>query len=112
MIQKILETETETESDIKLLPCPFCGKDIALFTNCQEVEACETFGECPLKSHYLAVVCSCAKKGCGAASGFYPTYREAAEAWNRRAGCVSMEDVERAIKKTAVGGSKHQEERP
>ena len=112
MIQKIPETEMETEIDINLLPCPFCGKDIALFTNCQEVEACETFGECPLKSHYLAVVCSCAKKGCGAASGFYPTYREAAAAWNRRAGGVTMEDVERVLERTALGGDKAKLESP
>ena len=83
MLRQIPETYEEKAGEIDLLPCPFCGTDEARFTSCQELEACED-RKCPEESHYHAVVCSFAGKGCGASSGFYPTYGEAAAAWNRR----------------------------
>jgi len=83
MLRKIPATYEEEASEANLLPCPFCGKDVARFSNCQELEACED-RKCPEESHYHTVICTFNGGGCGASSGFYPTYREAAQAWNRR----------------------------
>lgn len=69
----------------ELAPCPFCGRWEPVLTDCQELQACETWKRCPAVSHYKAVVCSIAGGGCGASSGFWPTDEEAVRAWNRRA---------------------------
>lgn len=112
MLQKIPATYEEEEGVVNLAPCPFCGKDVAIFSNCQELELCETFEKCPAENHYHCVVCSYVNQGCGSSSGFYPTYREAAAAWNKRAGCLSMADVERALESTALGGDKDPQDGP
>ena len=73
-----------TDGQYELDACPFCGKETSLrFSNCQEMRACEDFRQCK-DGHYLSVVCSLARGGCGASSGFFPTAEEAAAAWNRR----------------------------
>ena len=55
----------------ELKPCPFCGsKDIE--------EGFEPIGG------YGYIVCNAEKSGCGATSGRYESYDEAAESWNRR----------------------------
>lgn len=78
---------------IELKNCPFCGKSVAEMTNAQELENCANFegDECPCRSYediascnLHIVVCSVNRGGCGAASGYYTTAREAAEKWNRR----------------------------
>lgn len=85
-----------------LEPCPFCGLDKALFTNCQEVEACADYKRCA-DSHYFAVVCSCGDKGCGASTGFWPTREEAAKHWNQRTGGFQLEELLRLIEKNTCG---------
>ena len=90
--------------NVNLAPCPFCGKDIAKFSNCQEMELCKEFETCLYESHYFCVVCSMADHGCGCSSGFYPTGREAADAWNRREGCIGMDDAKKALYASSVGG--------
>lgn len=72
------------DQEYELDACPFCGKDVVSFINCQEMRACEDFRQCE-DGHYLSVVCSFKNGGCGASSGFFPTAQEAADAWNRRA---------------------------
>ncbi|MBR6030100.1 MAG: hypothetical protein IKP40_13535 [Clostridia bacterium] len=74
----------ETDGQYELAACPFCGKETSLcFANCQEMRACEDFRQCE-DGHYLSVVCSFQRAGCGASSGYFPTAEEAAAAWNRR----------------------------
>lgn len=82
MLQKVTEYNGDNLT-LHLRPCPFCGKDVAIFSDCQEVECCESFEKCP-SARYKTVVCSFRNGGCGTATGFHPTYREAASAWNRR----------------------------
>jgi hypothetical protein len=65
------------------MPCPFCGKDVAIFVNCQEMRVCADYRKCE-DSHYLSVACSYQHGGCGVSTGFFPTAEEAADAWNRR----------------------------
>lgn len=66
-----------------LIPCPFCGMDIADFTRCNDLGVCEE-QDCDYKP-YNAVICSFRYGGCGSCSGFYQEKRKAAAAWNRRA---------------------------
>ena len=66
-----------------LLPCPFCGRDMARFITCHEVEACGQFNRCDRDGSF-AVICSFVYGGCGSSSGFYESREEAAEAWNKR----------------------------
>ena len=84
MLRKTPATFEEKEAEYNLSPCPFCGKDVAEFTNCQELQICEEYEKCPAESHYHCVVCSFLHDGCGSTTGFYPTYKEAAAAWNQR----------------------------
>lgn len=86
-----------------LAPCPFCGRDIAQFVTCQEVEACEEFSRCT-DGHYLSVICSIYDKGCGSSSGFYPTAAEAAGKWNHRSGFVQLVELLKMIEKNTCGG--------
>lgn len=76
---------------MKLLPCPFCGKEVAEITNLQECEMCANFEQedlCPNFEQPGAcgklVVCNVLKGGCGAATGWHQFTEEAVEAWNRR----------------------------
>lgn len=79
----------------KLLPCPFCGKDVAELTNAHTLEKCGNFDDnicscnhytdpdltdCP----YITVVCDVNKGGCGATCGFCGDKETAADRWNRR----------------------------
>lgn len=76
----------------KLKRCPFCGKDVAVVSNLQDCEICANFEDenCPNYEtegsdgcpHFI--ICDHSKGGCGAATGWYLTLDEAAEAWNRR----------------------------
>lgn len=125
MLRKIPETDDEGGAEISLNPCPFCGKDVSVFTNCQELELCS--GEvCRADSHYYCVVCSFHNGGCGASSGFHPTCREAAEAWNKRSACeekpkddqtrqqfenlinsgARADDIAEALRRSTFGGEK------
>lgn len=67
----------------ELKPCPFCGRQNIELDSSKELEEYENFEEC--HSEYYTLVCDWNKGGCGASSGFYPTIKEAIEAWNRRA---------------------------
>lgn len=69
--------------EFNLSPCPFCGKDSAMFISCREVGACGEFNRCGQEGSW-AVACSFLRAGCGSSSGFFQTKREAAQAWNRR----------------------------
>ena len=79
--------------DIRLLPCPFCGKTESLmFTDAKELEGCKKFEDdsCPCyeeepKCFCRAIVCSVSKGGCGASSGYATTVERVLEKWNRRA---------------------------
>ena len=82
MLRKVTTTDNE-DLTFDLAPCPHCGKDIAMFSDCQELQCCESFSRCPSVSCHL-VICSYLYGGCGSSSGFHQTYEEAAEAWNRR----------------------------
>lgn len=88
-------------SEIRLKPCPICGKSVTEITNAQMLENCANFDleDCPCKQFeyaeyaeyaepcaYYAVVCDYSKGGCGCTGGFRITSEEAAEAWNRRVG--------------------------
>jgi Lar family restriction alleviation protein len=68
----------------KLKPCPFCGKEVAVFTTCKEEEDCAKFEVCE-DVGYLCIVCDFNKGGCGASGGYHETREEAIDAWNRRA---------------------------
>lgn len=73
-------------SDIKLLPCQFCGKtDTLTITNCVEVEECKNFEECKFGG-YKTICCDVNKGGCGAASGYAIDETRMIEKWNMRAG--------------------------
>lgn len=64
-------------------PCPFCGGEKLIITDCRELEEC--FKECENGCFYV-VCCDFTNGGCGATSGYRPNAGEAIEAWNRRAG--------------------------
>lgn len=83
----------------ELKPCPFCGKDVAVLADAQELEVCDNFEDedCPcLESKqvnygkyaehcpYVAIVCDMHKGGCGTSTGFHKSLQPAIEAWNRR----------------------------
>ncbi len=69
-----------------LLPCPFCGKQIAEIGTCKNMEECEHFEECPAVEPYVCVVCSINRGGCGASTGYQEGVEQAIAAWNRRCG--------------------------
>lgn len=83
MTRKIIDFDGKEDKAFELKACPFCGKDIANFATCQQLQACKGFRECD-DGHYLSVVCSMLDGGCGASTGFFPTFEAAARAWNRR----------------------------
>jgi len=73
----------------KLNPCPFCGADMAVVCDCEELEACDAgcYG-CTEEKTYQ-VVCDFTRHGCGASTGARKTRIEAEFAWNKRAGDAS-----------------------
>lgn len=68
--------------EIKLLPCPFCGKTETLCITREPY-----YWDNTLKGYQYQVVCdaSCDNGGCGSSCGFKDSITEAKEAWNRRA---------------------------
>jgi hypothetical protein len=71
---------------MKIEKCPFCGKEVAEISNCQELEGCRHFEGCPATEPYVCVVCNMFEGGCGASSGYYDSAEKAIAAWNRRVG--------------------------
>lgn len=72
--------------------CPFCGKGNALkLMTAQELaqQDSDYDGEFWEHSESWAVFCDASRPhgagGCGGSGGFFPTMRDAVEAWNRRA---------------------------
>lgn len=68
----------------ELKKCPFCGKEVAEISNCQELEGCRHFEACTAIEPYVCVVCNMHEGGCGASSGYYDSAEKAIAAWNRR----------------------------
>jgi hypothetical protein len=83
---------------MKIEKCPFCGKDVAEISNCQELEGCRHFEKCPATEPYVCVVCNMFEGGCGASSGYYDSEAKAIAAWNRRA---DDERLKNALKEIA-----------
>ena len=78
-----------------LKPCPFCGKEVACRCDVKELETCSNCDiedVCPSYKDSepcmggTFIICDRTYNGCGAATGWYKTYDEAADAWNKRAG--------------------------
>ena len=69
----------------ELKPCPFCGGEKIIITDCRELEKCNNFGKCE-SIHSYTVCCDFRQGGCGATSGYRSNEEDAIEAWNRRAG--------------------------
>ncbi len=74
----------------EMLPCPFCDKDVAEISNCQELEGCRHFEKCPATEPYVCVVCNMHEGGCGASSGYYDSAANAIGAWNGRSDAVPV----------------------
>ena len=70
---------------MKLKPCPFCGSEKIIITDCRELKQCNNFAECGCMPNYT-VCCDFRQGGCGATSGYRLNKEEAIEAWNKRAG--------------------------
>lgn len=72
--------------EIKLKPCPFCGRVKPFVGRLTEIETVDAdHPDYELFNGQFAVVCDAQVGGCGAASGFRASEKEAVEAWNRRA---------------------------
>ena len=72
---------------MELIPCPFCGKDVAVVLNVAELEHMdEGDPQYDRAMNRFAVACNYTAGGCGASTGMWYTSPEtAAEGWNRRA---------------------------
>lgn len=68
----------------ELKPCPFCGKKVAIVTNCVEIEGCENFESCA-NCGWKCVVCNAIDGGCGASGGYADSEEKAITKWNTRA---------------------------
>ena len=73
----------------ELRPCPFCGADVAVVYDCEELEACDAACDSCTKERTYQVVCDFTRHGCGASTGARETRIEAEFAWNHRAGDAS-----------------------
>ena len=82
--------------DIKLKPCPLCGKECAEISNAADLEDCKYFDDCkecpqfnPVTEnhdcHCYIVVCSIYKGGCGCSTGYSFNRDHVVKMWNRRA---------------------------
>ena len=71
---------------MELKPCPFCGSEKLVITNCRELEGCNNFKKCKDTHPCYTICCDFTQGGCGAASGYRLHIEEAIEAWNRRVG--------------------------
>lgn len=72
-------------SDIKLKPCPFCGKSVTVFTNAKEMKDCSYYDDCySLSCPMIAIVCDVNDGGCGASTGYGWSKDVVIEKWNRR----------------------------
>ena len=81
-------------NDLKLLPCPFCGKETAVLSTARELEECKKFEseECECYDpfddfklcHLIRVVCDYTQGGCGSTGAYDTTEEGAVEKWNRR----------------------------
>ena len=73
-------------SEIKLKPCPFCGKsDTLTIANCVELEECKNFEGCEFDG-YKTICCDVNKGVCGAAFGYAIDESLIIEKWNMREG--------------------------
>lgn len=72
------------KKNTKLLPCPFCGKRIAIILTASELEDCDDTFEKLYGIENVAVVCTFNKGGCGATSGYRGSKKAAIKAWNKR----------------------------
>ena len=70
-----------------LIPCPFCGKDVAIVANVAELEHMdEGDPHYDRALHKYAAVCNFTAGGCGASTGmWYDSPKAAVKGWNRRA---------------------------
>lgn len=75
-------------SEIKLKPCPFCGRETTPEICTLAEIACHDEDEATeFEQTHFAVACNYSRGGCGASTGgICEMEEEAAEAWNRRAG--------------------------
>ena len=80
----MLRNIPSSNEKIELKACPFCGKDVAVFRDCQQLEVCTQKGRCSIRTPNFAVCCNFNEGGCGACGGFRGTAAKAAEAWNGR----------------------------
>lgn len=68
--------------DVKLLPCPFCGEDVAEvgdYNNIHDIDDEDS-------DEGYTVVCTFSKGGCGASTGWAESAAVAVALWNRRNG--------------------------
>lgn len=79
--------------NVKLLPCPFCGADVAEIQTAKESWECRHFENedgCPAfewdtECRTKRIVCNVLRGGCGASTGYAPSLEKTIEKWNRRA---------------------------
>lgn len=72
--------------EIKLKPCPFCGRVKPFLGRLTEIETVDAnHPDYDLLNEQFAVVCDAQNGGCGTTSGFFASKNKACEAWNRRA---------------------------
>ena len=97
--------------EIRLEPCPFCGKNTGEVTTAKELEYCKKFEEetCPCFDYgesncYLyTVVCNYHNGGCGATSGYFTDRDKAIMRWNRRNECWRDKDMVTFMEERGLG---------
>lgn len=90
--------------EYNLLPCPFCGMDVADFTYCHEVALCRK-ADCD-EHFFVAVVCEKMDGGCGAMSAFCDDKEKATSAWNKR-NEETMDLLCAIAKRVSMGGDRN-----